>query len=205
MAYVFPKKERCKDDIKILPLTGVLKDGATTVEVDWFSDGNFSDVHRMFNDALDDGDSYPYEGPMDAETFEAYYLSHDVFVCRITSSDSLAGTVVGSFYIKPNWPGRCSHICNGGFLVDRPYRGRGIGRFMAECFLKLAPALGYRASFFNLVFASNEASIRLWDSLGFERVGVVPRAGRLKGLGYVDAIQYMYDFGPWDVPADEGE
>lgn len=25
--------------------------------------------------------------------------------------------VAGCFYVKPNFPGRCSHVCNGGFIV----------------------------------------------------------------------------------------
>jgi hypothetical protein len=44
------------------------------------------------------------------------------------------------------------------------------------------------------VFANNAASRGLWDSLGYTRLAVVPRAGRLKGCAdLVDAIQYHYD------------
>lgn len=49
---------------------------------------------------------------------------------------------------------------------------------MAETFLILAPHLGYKASVFNLVFANNEASIRIWDKLGFQRAGIIPKAAR---------------------------
>lgn len=63
----------------------------------------------------------------------------------------------GTFYIKPNFPGRCSHvsylsnllsefdihwICNGGFIVNKDHRGKGVGKLMATSFLKIAPALG---------------------------------------------------------------
>ena len=55
---------------------------------------------------------------------------------------------------------------------------------------------------FNLVFENNTASVRLWDSLGFKRIGMVPNAGRLKkrnGNGadeeeYVNAIMFYKDF-----------
>ena len=40
------------------------------------------------------------------------------------------GVLVGSFYVKPNYPDRCGHICNGGFLVNKEYRGQGIGKFL---------------------------------------------------------------------------
>ena len=39
---------------------------------------------------------------------------------------------LGSFYIKPNYPGRSSHVCNGGFLVSNPARNRGVGKLMGE-------------------------------------------------------------------------
>lgn len=45
---------------------------------------------------------------------------------------------------------------------------------------------------FNLVYETNVASCRLWDSLGFKRIGRVPGGGRLKSQPgeFVDAIIY---------------
>ena len=86
-------------------------------------------------------------------------------------------------------------MCNGGFITAPKHRQKGVARLMGNLFLQFAPELGYKSSFFNLVFASTEASVRLWESLGFQRVGVVPNAGRLKGFpNLVDAFQYHYDF-----------
>lgn len=59
--------------------------------------------------------------------------------------------VWGAFYIKPNFPGRCSHVCNGGFITDTRRRRRGVARLMGQAFLRLAKDLGYKASYFNLV------------------------------------------------------
>lgn len=44
---------------------------------------------------------------------------------------------------------------------------------------------------FNLVYENNVASLRLWEKLGFTKVGVIPGAGRLK-TGNGDEEQY-YD------------
>ncbi|CAM9561456.1 unnamed protein product [Pylaiella littoralis] len=120
--------------------------------------------------------------------------------------DEEEARVWGVFYIKPNFPGRCSHVCNGGFITDPRRRRRGVARLMGHAFLRLAKDLGYRASYFNLVFRSNESSLRLWRGLGFTELAVVPRAGRLKGIdGLVDAIQFHYDLDtlrPDDLPED---
>jgi len=81
------------------------------------------------------------------------------------------------------------------FLVPSQTRGRGWGRQLASAFLHFAPRLGYMSCIFNLVFATNVASIRLWEKLGFERVGVVKGAGSLKGYTeLVDAYIYGYQF-----------
>jgi len=78
---------------------------------------------------------------------------------------------------------------------------------MGLAFIKIAPLLGYKASMFNLVFANNICSIRLWRSLGFKEIGTVPNAGLLikkKEITeqtnaeveeeFVDAIMFYYSF-----------
>lgn len=95
----------------------------------------------------------------------------------------------GFYYVKPNYPGRSAHNCNAGFLLPRRVRGRGVGTRLGESYLKYGPALGYRASVFNLVYETNQASFLIWKRLGFEVVGRVPGAGRLRikdedGPGY---------------------
>jgi RimJ/RimL family protein N-acetyltransferase len=62
-----------------------------------------------------------------------------------------------------------------------------------------APRLGYEASVFNLVYVNNLASVAIWDRLGFERAGRIPRAGHLRTADgsreeYVDALVYYKSF-----------
>lgn len=48
---------------------------------------------------------------------------------------------------------------------------------------------------FNLVFVTNTASVRLWKKLGFQEIGILPKAGRLKNHeDLVDAIMFYYPF-----------
>eukprot|EP00667_Euglena_gracilis_P024527 EG_transcript_28291 len=187
MAYTFEPR-RTQIVLSCLPLEATLKDGLPVV-VDAYREADVAAMHAMLNDAIEDGDSYPYEEPMDDKAFRAYYLSHECLVLRARDTEE----VVGSVYIKPNFPGRCSHICNGGFLVRKEFRGRGAARILAKAFLTAAKEIGYRRVFFNLVFETNVVSVHLWRSLGFQQVGVIPEAGRLKGHGYVNAIQFTYD------------
>lgn len=87
-------------------------------------------------------------------------------------------------------------VCNGGFITAPRFRGLGVARLMGNVFLRAARDLGYKSSYFNLVFKSNVGSVKLWESLGFQRVSTLENAARLEGLeeGQLDtAYGYGYD------------
>ncbi|KAL0484942.1 L-azetidine-2-carboxylic acid acetyltransferase [Acrasis kona] len=161
--------------------------------VDQNDEEQLSKLHEMLNHEIRNGNSYPQEAELTREQWKAYFLSAEAFV-----SKNEEGEVMGTFYIKPNFPGRCSHICNGGFITAINHRRKGAAKAMAQAFLILAPALGYKASMFNLVFETNVASVELWKSLNFQQIGRVPNAGRLKNARgeeqFVDALIFYNDF-----------
>jgi hypothetical protein len=64
-------------------------------------------LHRLLNLIIKEGKTYPQENELDFDQFTAYFGPS--FVCV----DETAERVLGAFYIKPNYPGRASHICNG--------------------------------------------------------------------------------------------
>ena len=189
MAYVI-KGGRKNVDLPYLPKAGTLK-GDKEVVLDRYKENYETELHEIVRYIVnEEGDSYPQEDLSNVDDFRAYFLSHDVFVVLVKQT----GEVLGGFYIKPNFPGRCSHICNVGFVAKATARGLGIGSFMMENFIILARDLGYKASFFNLVFVTNKASVRICRKYGFTETGIVPNAGNLKGKGYTDAYQFYMDF-----------
>ncbi|RCI11842.1 hypothetical protein L249_7556 [Ophiocordyceps polyrhachis-furcata BCC 54312] len=88
-----------------------------------------------------------------------------------------------------------SHVCTGSFIVTDGSRNRGVGRLMGEAYLEWAPRLGYRYSVFNLVYETNVASCRIWDSLGFKRIGRVKSCGSLRSYPdrLIDGVIYGRD------------
>lgn len=192
---------------RLLPMSTTLPDSSTPVSVVRLTKDSppavLSTVMDMLNAEIEAGNSYPQETQLDLPGFLAYFLSHDAFAVLSNSE------VAGAFYIKPNYPGRCSHICNGGFLTRNGFRRQGVATLMGTLFIKFAPLLGYRASVFNLVFENNEASVGTWRKLGFTEIGRVPNAGRLKkpegGEEYVDAIMFYYDFVGTEEPEESDD
>lgn len=98
------------------------------------------------------------------------------------------GSIVGTYFIKPNQPGLGSHVCNCGYVVAPNTEGKGIATRMCEHSQSEAIAMGFRAMQYNLVVVSNERAVRLWQRLGFSVVGTLPGAFRHLTLGYVDAL-----------------
>lgn len=209
----------------LIPYRCTLKDGRR-VEVDFFRQSVDSEEDEWYvgmalmNLVIRDGRSWPFEDEFTTvEGWRGYFLSHTAFVVRALEhgmdargrNSSSRGEILGCFYIKPNFPGRCSHICNGGFITAPQFRGLGIGTLMGRVFLRAAKDLGYKSrwvdsnswskpffrqdanywdatlllngsSYFNLVFKSNVSSVTLWERLGFERVATLENAARLEGL-----------------------
>ncbi|KAG1505894.1 hypothetical protein G6F52_012042 [Rhizopus delemar] len=180
-----PESQLSADLSSVLPIRKVLKDGQIGYiqMVDKNNKPLVSYLHQRFNKEIEDGLTYPQETLFDENQFESFFLGYDAFVMSKDSLIELGDNdfnekIMGMFYIKPNYPGRSSHICNGGFFVMEHFRGIGVGIAMGEAFKILVPAIGYKASVFNLVYETNIASVSIWRKLGFQEVGRIPQAGR---------------------------
>ncbi len=165
----------------------------------------------QMNQEIEKGDTYPMLDAFSPVEFGPYWFAnfgavmirgdaqraHELMLADDGESN-WEKDCLGSFYIKPNYPGRSSHICNAGFLVCDASRNRGVGRVMGEVYIDWAPKLGYIYSVFNLVYETNVASCRIWDSLGFKRIGRVKECGNLRSYPdqLIDAIIYGRDLGP---------
>lgn len=130
------------------------------------------ELYVRFGEIVAAGEGYPQApGPLAVKEFEEYWLAGK----RLVAVARHQGALAGSYYLKPNFPGRAAHIANGGYFVVRELRGRGVGTALVEDSLVQARDLGFDALQFNLVFASNPAR-RLYERMGFEAVGRVPEA-----------------------------
>ncbi len=133
-------------------------------------------VRALLNQIIDEGSSYPQDHPLDAVAFHAYWCAGQTFVAAIQDPVANNEHLIAAFYLKPNFPGKGRHIANAGFIVHPDWRGQGLGRALGELAIAIGPTYGYRALMFNLVFASNIASLKIWQHLGFQELGRIPAA-----------------------------
>jgi RimJ/RimL family protein N-acetyltransferase len=131
------------------------------------------------------GETYAFPREISAEQARDAWTApgKQVFV----AVDDITGELLGTYYLKPNFEGAASHICNCGYIVSERARGRGIAARMCEHSQRAALAHGFRAMQYNLVVSSNESAVHLWKKMGFTIVGTIPEAFRHPRLGFVDA------------------
>ena len=131
-----------------------------------------------------EGSTYTIDPDISDADALAYWLSSD----KDTFVAEDDGAIVGTYYMRANQAGGGRHVCNCGYITDTRTTGRGIARAMCLHSLDHARSQGYRAMQFNFVVSTNERAVRLWQSLGFEIVGRLPRAFRHPTQGFVDAL-----------------
>ncbi|HAK54129.1 MAG: GNAT family N-acetyltransferase [Vicinamibacterales bacterium] len=138
----------------------------------------------IFHEIVAAGETYPFAP--DTSHDEAMRLLFDL--PKATYVAETDGEVVGTYYLKDNYPGLGSHVCNAGYMVRASARRTGVGRAMCEHSLDAARQLGYLAMQYNLVVASNADAVDLWKRMGFDVVGTLPKAFRHTRLGLTDAL-----------------
>ena len=106
------------------------------------------------------------------------------------------GTLLGTYYIKPNQPALGAHVCNCGYIVSEDARGKGIASNMCVHSQAQARDMGFLAMQYNLVVSSNEGAIKLWKRHGFGVVGTLPGAFLHSRLGFVDALVMYKQLAP---------
>lgn len=142
-------------------------------------------IWRIIGPTIRAGETYALAQDMGEGEAVAYWLGPDKETFVAVADD---GQVLGTYYIRPNQAGGGRHICNCGYMTDAVATGRGIARAMCLHSLDHARQRGYRGMQFNFVVSSNVRAVALWQALGFNIIGRLPRAFQHPSLGYVDAL-----------------
>lgn len=146
---------------------------------------DYDAIWEILQPVIRDGASYPLDPALDRDGAFAYWFAADkqVFVAQDDQ-----GRVVGTYYLRPNSTGLADHVANAGYMTHPAARGRGVASAMARDSFNRAKAAGYHAMQFNLVVATNEQALRLWQRHGLQVIGRLPEAFRHRARGLVDAL-----------------
>ncbi len=150
-------------------------------------------VADVLNSVIAEGRRTALTGHWTPEAEQAFLQSlrprSQVFVADV------AGRVVGFQVIEPfvSYTSTMDHVAHWGTYVHADYRGRGIGRQLAEATLEFACNQGYEKAVI-YVLADNTAGLAYYRSLGFEEKGVLTRQTKIDGV-YHDEVFMELHFG----------
>ncbi|MDK6369682.1 MULTISPECIES: GNAT family N-acetyltransferase [Aerococcus] len=140
----------------------------------------------IWNDVLEDGLAFPGTALYSPEDF-ADYLAHKAGVTCM----KIDGELAGFYTLSPNNIGRCGHVANASYCMNKAFRGRGLFASLVEASLEEAKSLGFKGMQFNAVVAINYAAIKVYTQQGFQIVGTIPDGFLLKNGTYSN-IYIMY-------------
>ena len=101
-----------------------------------------ADLPRMmliWNQVVEDGVAFPQLDLLTPETARAFFAAQS-----FTAVAEENGEVVGLYILHPNNEGRCGHIANASYAVERGARDRGAGEALVRHCLQTAATLGFR-------------------------------------------------------------
>ena len=156
----YPSPENPQIPSSIFPKPVTLRDRVTIATlIPFFSPDDvpkrlLSLLCDNLNQEIEGGDTYPMINTLPLETFGSYWFGNfgavmiqgDIGGIEAVNEMERSGAdwakiCLGSFYVKPNYPGRSSHVCNAGFIVTTAARNKGVGKSMGQCYLDWAPQL----------------------------------------------------------------
>ena len=154
-----------------------------------YTEADTEALREIWNQVVDDGIAFPQEDRLTEKTAREFF-SEQTFTGVAEDTDS--GKTVGLYILHPNNVGRCGHICNASFAVERSVRGEHIGEKLVRHCLDTAKKKGFGIMQFNAVVASNTHALHLYERLGFKKLGTIPGGFRMSDGHYEDIIPHYY-------------
>ena len=138
----------------------------TDVRIRTATDEDWPRIWPFFSAIVVAGETYAFPEDLTVETGRGWWMERPPGLTVVLEEED---QVLGSAKMGPNRPGRGDHVGTASFMVEPSAAGRGVGRALA----------------------SYVVAWHLWQSLGFEIVGTVPRAFRSRAHGEV-GLHVMY-------------
>lgn len=145
---------------------------------------DFEGIWPIFQEIVSEGSTYAYPQTTTKQEAQKLWLELPLktFVLELN------GEILATYYLKANQVGAGAHVCNCGYMVASTARGQGLASKLCLHSQAIALELGFKAMQFNFVASTNTNAVALWQKLGFDIVGSLPKAFKHPQQGYVNAF-----------------
>ena len=155
-----------------------------------YEEEDIDDMIHIWNEIVEEGIAFPQEELLDQNTGKDFFDSQTY--CGV-AQDMDTHRIYGLYILHPNNVGRCGHICNSSYAVDKSSRGLHVGEAIVKDCLRQAKNKGYGVLQFNAVVATNTHARHLYERLGFVQLGTIPKGFRMKDGHYEDICPYYHE------------
>lgn len=155
-----------------------------------YEEEDIGDMIDIWNEVVEEGIAFPQEELLDQNTGKDFFDSQTY--CGV-AQDMDTHRIYGLYILHPNNVGRCGHICNASYAVDKSSRGLHVGEALVKDCLRQAKNKGYGVLQFNAVVATNTHARHLYERLGFVQLGTIPKGFRMKDGHYEDICPYYHE------------
>lgn len=152
-----------------------------------FTASDICEASAIWNDVVADGVAFPQLDLLDEKTGIDFFMQQSFTGIAYDEEDN---KIMGLYILHPNNEGRCGHICNASYAVEKNMRGHHIGEALVSHCMTKARELGFKILQFNAVVSTNSAALSLYEKLGFTRLGVIPGGFLMKDGHYEDIIPH---------------
>ena len=166
---------------------------AENITVRAYTEADLPAMIEIWNEVVEDGEAFPQVDPLDADSGRAFFAEQTH--CGVAVLEP-AGQVIGLYILHPNNVGRCGHIANASYAVERAYRGlqdMHAGEKLVKDCLDEARKAGFTIMQFNAVVESNIHARHLYERFGFIQLGTIPKGFLMKDGHYENICPYYLE------------
>ena len=152
-----------------------------------YTEADLPSLIRIWNQVVEDGIAFPQTELLDEKSGAAFFGEQTY---TGAAADETTGEIKGLYILHPNNIGRCGHIANASYCVERSARGMHIGEMLVKDCLHQAYVHGFKILQFNAVVESNIHARHLYERLGFVQLGTIPGGFLMKDGTYENICPY---------------
>lgn len=155
-----------------------------------YSIKDISTMISIWNEIVEEGIAFPQEECLDEKSGKEFFDSQSY--CGVAENID-TGDILGLYILHPNNVGRCDHICNASYAVASNSRGLHIGEKLVLDCMTQAKDIGFKVLQFNAVVKTNIHARHLYERLGFQQLGTIPKGFRMKDGAFEDICPYYIE------------
>ena len=157
------------------------------IKVRGYKKEDIGEAIAIWNEIVEEGEAFPQTEILSQRTGDDFF-SQQTFTGIAYNSDT--NEIAGLYILHPNNVGRCAHICNASYGVKKTLRGNHIGEILVGHCMEKAKESEFGILQFNAVVKTNTAALKLYEKLGFVRLGTIPGGFLMKDGHFEDIIPH---------------